>query len=171
MDPARRLTAKPQERWSGCAVVYGPAASQGSKRIGRAGKSGKSILIDTDKRLKPWRSELIAAMQDCLPEKPLDEAVWVRICISVPRPRAHFGTGRNADLLKPNVPVLPATGRDVDKVARACFDAGTAAGWWRDDSRIACVQITRVYGPELVSVEAGSAEAGWQPLPERVHAY
>ena len=40
-----------------------------------------------------------------------------------PRPRSHFGTGRNAGQLKPSAPFYVRTRPDLDKLARAVGDA------------------------------------------------
>jgi Holliday junction resolvase RusA-like endonuclease len=74
--------------------------------------------------------------------------MFVNLRIYVARPADHYGTGRNAGKLKPNVPAFPATGLDIDKVTRACLDAGTVAGWWTNDSRVARCSIARYYDAE-----------------------
>ena len=130
--------------WLGCAEVHGPAASQGSKRLGRARGSGKPMLLDADPRLKSWRGQMQAGMLQTAPPAPLDAPVRVRISVDVPRPRTHYGTGRNAGVLKATAPSLPMSGRDLDKIARACLDAGTGI-WWRDDSRVVTLEVNRTY--------------------------
>ena len=130
--------------WSGTAVVYGEAATQGSKRLVRAGGTGRPLMVDDNPRLKNWRGQLQAAMLQCAPSAPIDAPVWVRLRVYVPRPRSHYGTGKNADKLKETAPFHPCTGKDLDKIQRAVGDAGTGI-WWRDDNRICAWDVCRLY--------------------------
>jgi Holliday junction resolvase RusA-like endonuclease len=131
------------EDWRGNVTILGPAQSQGSKRLVRNRKTGATLLIEQNAKLKPWRQELITLMREQRPPYPLDCAVGVEIMIYVARPRSHYGSGRNAYVLKPSAPDLPSTGKDLDKIVRACNDAGTIAGWWCNDSRIVDLHVRR----------------------------
>lgn len=133
------------------ATVYGEAESQGSKRIGRT-KAGKPIVLDASPRTRSWRQELSREMQRDRPLSPLEGPVVVGIVVFVQRPQSHYGTGRNAGNLKPNAPEHPASGKDLDKVARACLDAAKSI-WWKDDRQVCQLSIARVYGaPERVTI-------------------
>lgn len=130
--------------WVGKAEVYGPVQGQGSKRLGRNQATGKPLLLDANPKTRSWRQDLRREMLRTAPERPLDCAVRVYLTIYVPRPRSHYGTGRNKDRLKPSAPVFPPVGVDVDKVARAALDAGTGV-WWSDDRRVAFLIVRRLY--------------------------
>lgn len=130
--------------WRGEAKVLGVAASQGSKSLVTNKHTGKSMMLDADRNLKPWRREMQAEMRECAPPALLDGPVMIELEIHVRRPQSHYGTGRNAGKLKPNQPSTPRTGRDADKVLRACFDAATGI-WWTDDKRAAAGRFRRVY--------------------------
>lgn len=141
--------------WRGEAIVFGEAAAQGSKTAYANKKGGRPIMVDADKKLKSWRGQLQAEMDACAPPSPLDETVWVFLTVYVSRPRSHYGTGRNAGVLKPTAPLLPKSGKDLDKIARAVGDAGSRI-WWTDDSRIAAWTIFRLYDArERTLVRAG----------------
>lgn len=129
------------------ATVYGPAHSMGSKRIGRT-RDGRPIVLDDDPKLRSWQQELILAMRIRRPERPWDGAVAMRIDVFVPRPKSHFGTGRNAGVLKDNAPDRPRSGRDCDKICRAIFDAAKVAGWYTDDQRVAELRVYRWWADE-----------------------
>jgi len=145
-EPLQRTVPAPA--WLGAACVWGPAQSQGSKRgfihphLKRNHKPVVMIVDDNDKALKSWRQELVDAMQRHKPVKALDCPVAVNIVLYVPRPRAHY---RVSGELKPNAPLLPASGRDIDKVARAILDAGQIARWWVNDARVCSLTIQRRY--------------------------
>jgi len=146
--------------WRGMVVIYGPAATQGSKttflKEGISKKTGRPykfpVMLDDNKNLKPWRSQAVAEMREVRPDAPLDEAMFARITVYVKRPAAHFRTNGE---LKPTAPKYPKVGKDHDKIARACFDAMKIGGWVSDDSRFADLHIKRRYdSEERVVIEA-----------------
>jgi hypothetical protein len=70
--------------------------------------------------------------------------------------------------LKPNAPALPAAGRDIDKVARAIFDAGQIARWWTNDARVTDLHMRRRYDDgvgERSWVWAWAVDQPDQPMP------
>lgn len=90
---------------------------------------------------------------------PTREAVAVALRFGLPRPKGHWGTGRNADRLKPSAPAWPATKPDVDKLERAVLDALTGV-LWADDSQVVVLSADKVYAPTpmtLVTVQAPPA--------------
>lgn len=68
--------------------------------------------------------------------EPVTGPVVVWLVGFLPRPKSHFGTGRNASKLKPSAPAVPATKPDLDKLARLVGDSLTNAGVLRDDAQI-----------------------------------
>lgn len=141
--------------WLGSACVWGPAQTQGSKR-GFVHPHLKRVVIvdDNDKALKSWRQELVDAMQRHKPDKALDCPVAVNVLLYVPRPQSHYRTGSQAGELKANAPLLPASGRDIDKVARAILDAGQIARWWVNDARVCELTMRRRF-------DDGIGERSW----------
>ncbi len=132
--------------WKGFVTVYGKAAAQGSKRIGRAGgANGKPILLDADPRLKFWRAQMQDEMRATAPAELLPGIGYsASLIVFVQRPGAHF---RANGTLKENAPVMPVSGLDLDKVQRACGDAGTGL-WWRDDRQVVKWTAERLYSPD-----------------------
>jgi Holliday junction resolvase RusA-like endonuclease len=160
--------------WRASFTVYGEARSQGSKRLGRAGKDGKPILIEADPRLRPWQAEVREAMRRVAPPVPVLGPVAVQLVVYVARPRSHYGTGRHAGTRKRSAPWWPAAGKDLDKQARGLADCGTGL-LWRDDRQIAVWRIFRLYDPrprievlawELPPDRQGDGLDGFQPLRE-----
>ncbi len=141
-------------------VVYGSPATMGSKRIGRS-RAGVPIVLDAnDAGLRSWQQQVTLEMRRVRPVVPWDCAVSVSIVVYVDRPRSHFGTGRNAGKLKDNAPYCPASGRDLDKVARALLDCGKNAGWYTDDQRVSDLVVIRRYAREGACVTVRCEEAG-----------
>ena len=130
--------------------VPGVPAAQGSKR-----HVGNGRMVEMSKRLGPWRAAIAEAIVEAGWQRDpiLAGPVAVSLTFTMPRPKSHYGTGRNADRLKPNAPdwVSTAVG-DIDKLCRAVLDAITEAGAWRDDSQVALLTAWRLYGEPGVTI-------------------
>lgn len=61
------------------------------------------------------------------------------------RPKSHFGTGKNAAVLKPTAPKYMSNAPDCDKCLRLIGDALTIAGVIEDDKLIALMRGTKKY--------------------------
>lgn len=119
--------------------VHGTPAPQGSKR-----HVGNGIMVESSKRVKPWRQDVKHAALGALTDR-LEGPVLVRVTFYLPRPRAHYGTGRNAARLKPAAPTYHEKRPDLDKLLRSTLDALGEAGVWRDDSQVTEVQAVKRY--------------------------
>lgn len=135
-------------------VVYGKAAPAGSKTA-FVGKGGKAFVRDSSKGSYAWKDKVsdraaeVWGNTNALVTGPLE--VW--ITFYVPRPKTHFGTGRNSDVLKESAPKFPDKKPDVLKLARAVEDGMTGAVW-RDDAQIVSEHIHKEYGePARVVIE------------------
>lgn len=127
--------------------VIGLPAPQGSKR-----HVGRGVMIESSKGVKPWRQDVAAAAAQAIAMashfKAFATPVKVRATFTFPRPKSHYGTGRNANILKPNAPHYVGKKPDIDKVLRSTFDALSTAGVWRDDDLAVDVKAVKVYGPQ-----------------------
>lgn len=123
-------------------TVPGVPESQGSLRhVGRG-----RLIAQNEGRLKAWRSAVEAAAREAWAgTDPLDGPCKVRLTFRLPRPAGHYGTGRNADRLRPSAPNYPERKKDLDKLIRAVFDALTYAAVWTDDSRAVQVLALKMY--------------------------
>lgn len=63
----------------------------------------------------------------------------------LPRPKAHYGSGKNANVLKGSAPTRPTGKPDRDNLDKAVCDAITAAGVWVDDSQVTSGTIRKRY--------------------------
>lgn len=127
--------------------VHGLPAPQGSKR-----HVGRGIMVESSKRVKPWREAVKHAALDVLSLNNADdypfgtEPVGITATFYLPRPKGHFRTGRNAHLLRDAAPDYPATKPDIDKILRSSLDALGEACVWRDDSQVVHVVARKEYG-------------------------
>lgn len=147
--------------------VAGFPAPQGSKRILPAGgkRGGRPLLVDDHPGLKAWRARVTGAAKTALQDfgQPPAGAAVVTLTFFLPRPPTHFGTGKNAGLVKPSAPVDMAVKPDLDKLARAVFDSLTVAKVWADDSRVNGAHLFKRYAdgqPAGVAVSVAWQGAG-----------
>lgn len=123
-------------------TVYGTQKPMGSKRAFKT-KSGKLIVTDqSGEKLKSWQHDIRVMML----EKPgqYEGPISIEIYFHIPRPKSHYGTGKNANVLKADVPEYVTVKPDLDKLARAVLDCGTGI-WYRDDSQVCEIKLVKQY--------------------------
>lgn len=127
-------------------TVHGLAAPAGSKKGFVNKRTGKVIITDASKRSKPWQNDVAHAALDAMADRPpLEGALELAVTFHMPRPKGHYGTGRNAGVIKPTAPAFPTVKPDATKLLRALEDACTGVVW-RDDAQIVTQHIRKVYG-------------------------
>jgi len=121
-------------------MVYGVPVPQGSKKV-----IGRNVIEMADARLRSWRQDVAGnAKQAMEGASPYIEPVDVRLMFWLPRPRNHYGTGRNAEKLKSSAPVAPAVHPDLDKLTRAVLDALTGIVF-HDDKQVVGLRLSKLY--------------------------
>lgn len=111
--------------------VYGTPAPQGSKRHVGGGR-----MIESSKKVKPWRQDVKAAAEAWLHENgrpvPMDGPLVARMVFTLPKPKSAPKTRRTYADRKP----------DLSKLLRSTEDALTDAGLIADDARL--VEFSRL---------------------------
>lgn len=133
-------------------VVYGTPRAAGSKRfVGK--KGGKGIIIDASKKSKPWKKEVAQVAGEARADMALMEGpLRATFTFYQARPKGHYGTGRNAGVLKDSAPLFPIVKPDALKLARGVEDALSKVVY-RDDSQIVVEHLYKRYGtPERVEI-------------------
>lgn len=124
-------------------IAYGKPIPQGSKTRGKFG-----MWDDNAKVLHPWRATVKTAAGIARGELPTIEGpAQVEAVFTMPRPKDHYGTGRNAEVLKASAPAWPigrGTG-DVDKMSRALLDSLADAGVFTNDVQVVSLVGLKVY--------------------------
>ena len=126
--------------------VYGSPAPKGSlKCIGARGKQ-RHVLIEDNTNTKPWR-ELVEKAGRALPVSGLEGPVGVEVTLTLPRPKSHYGTGRNATVLKPTSPLWPISHQagDTDKLGRTVLDGLQDAELFADDCLVVELTARKCY--------------------------
>ena len=144
-------------------IVLGTPAPQGSKHgyavKAKGAYTGKVAQVESSAKVKPWRMAVKyaalneIAMLDWI-YQPMTGAIVLEVTFRLPRPKGHYGTGRNAGLLKPTAPFHPNGRPDLDKLLRSTLDALGEAGVWGDDAQVVTVRGAKKYATDYEPVGA-----------------
>jgi len=130
--------------------VVGTPQTRGSKRPFRRGK--KIVMVDDNKRSGGWMGQVADAARQVYTGPLLRGPVTFEMTFRRARPKGHYGTGRNAGVLKDSAPRYPIGSPDVTKCVRAAEDALTKVVWY-DDAQVVSQENHKVYGePEGVTI-------------------
>jgi Holliday junction resolvase RusA-like endonuclease len=144
-------------------TVHGRPITQGSKVKVKWGQ------LDANwKTLRPWRDNVRSAALEARGDtEPILGPVEVDIVFTFDRPAGHFGTGRNAGMLKASSPAYPAnlTSGDIDKLQRSCFDALTDAQVWKDDAQVVRVEADKLYAGHQHALAGPGCVIHVRPMP------
>lgn len=114
--------------------VAGHPAPQGSKSFKGTTHTGRAILVESSKRVKPWRAIVNAAARQHMQGRPPARGpVAVAIAFVLPRPK-------NLPKTRPTPPAIKRP--DIDKLERAILDAITAV-CFHDDSQVTKIESTK----------------------------
>lgn len=116
-------------------IVGARPAPQGSKSLMRL-RSGRSIMVESSRMVKPWRSLVANAARDA-GIAMRDGPVAVSIVTRWTRPASHYGKRG----LRATAAAYPGYA-DCDKLARAIFDA-LAGIAYRNDRQVVRFEISR----------------------------
>jgi crossover junction endodeoxyribonuclease RusA len=92
-----------------------------------------------------WRSDVYTAALSHRPPVPLDGPVALAMRFFLPRPKSHFGSGRNAGIVKSSAPTIPITKPDLDNLVKLVMDVLTDLGYWRDDCQVTVLRASKGY--------------------------
>ncbi len=129
-------------------TVYGVPQPAGSKRafiIRRKDGSQHTNVTDANPKAASWKTLVADAARRAYSGPLLRSMLTVGMTFYFPRPKAHYGTGRNAGRVKTNAPIHKATKPDVLKLARGTEDALTGIVW-ADDAQTISLAAKKTYG-------------------------
>lgn len=117
----------------------------GSKRAFRNPHTGGIVVLDDNRKAAGWKERVALAARQAYAGEPLTCPLRVDVTFWAMRPRGHYGSGRNAERVKPSAPLMPATKPDATKLWRSTEDALTGIVW-RDDAQIVTQVVRKRYG-------------------------
>lgn len=122
--------------------VDGTPAPMGSHRAFVRGKH--AVLVNDNKGTAPWQERVRWAFRQAYSGEPHVGLVDVVLRFEFPRPKSHYGTGKNATTIKASAPEVVTVKPDIDKLVRAVLDCGTGI-LWRDDSQVVTLRVAKIY--------------------------
>ena len=92
-----------------------------------------------------WKSEIALAAREFIPKEKIAGPIHLTLHFFIPRPKSHYGTGKNAKVLKPSAPMYHTSKPDADNLTKAACDALTRIGMWEDDDQVVVWDGRKVY--------------------------
>ena len=140
-------------------TVHGRPQQKGSKTSRWAPRKGGGInvwQVDSNVNARPWANLVTDAAMRAASDGRIvliRGAVDIELAFYFRRPKGHYGTGRNAQALKPSAPLSMTTTPDIDKLARCALDALVGV-LIADDSLVVELGLSKQYGePERMEVQ------------------
>ena len=93
---------------------------------------------------KDHKANLLTIVQAQAPPTPLTGSLSVELAFFFSRIKGHFGTGKNAGILKKSAPKWHIVRPDIDNCAKMIYDCLNHV-FWHDDSQICCAKIWKRY--------------------------
>ncbi|MCE5269162.1 MAG: RusA family crossover junction endodeoxyribonuclease [Planctomycetaceae bacterium] len=134
--------------------VLGQPATQGSKKVvpiyGKHGpimKDGRVLTraVEDNPQTAVWRQQVASAARIAYGGPLLLGPIALRLVFERPRPKGHFGSGKNASVVKSSAPDYPTSKPDSTKLTRAVEDSLTGV-LWQDDSQVVEHHISKRWG-------------------------
>jgi len=109
----------------------------------RAVRAGKFIRTydpsSKDKEDFSWK-----AISKLKPDSPFTGPISLVVVFYMPRPKSHYGSGKNASILKKSAPSYHVTKPDTDNLLKFVKDAFNKI-YWKDDSQVYLVTAQKCY--------------------------
>jgi Holliday junction resolvase RusA-like endonuclease len=115
--------------------IAGRPHGQGSMS-GYATPGTSRVRMVHPRHTRDHRDLVVGELRRAWGREPLRGPVHVDVELVFARPKAHYGTGRNSELLKPSAPEVMSTGLDLDKGLRLIGDSLVLSGVIVDDRQI-----------------------------------
>jgi Holliday junction resolvase RusA-like endonuclease len=119
-------------------TVYGQPAPQGSKKFVGHAKNGRGLMIESSKKVKPWREAVKWAAIEA--QGSVAGAVEVEMTFTLPKPASAPKKRQTWPDRKP----------DLSKLVRSTEDALTDCAVWEDDARVVRCAAAKVFPGEGV---------------------
>jgi Holliday junction resolvase RusA-like endonuclease len=114
-------------------MIPGEPVSKNRPRFARIGK-GVRTYSDQEDEQSLWVME--ARKQTRRLNRFFDGAVEIRVRFWIKRPAGHYGSGKNAEILRPSALVVPEKKSDLDNYEKFMLDCLNHCHIWKDDSYV-----------------------------------
>lgn len=99
------------------------------------------------KTAEGWKSQIADALRNHVPAQPITGPVCLDLTFYFPRPKGHYGTGKNELRLKPNAPRMHTQKPDRDNLDKPFLDCLKTLGVFGDDAQVCDGSIKKLWCP------------------------
>lgn len=92
-----------------------------------------------------WKRDVGFAARPYMPSEPWAVPIHLELVFYFPRPKGHYGSGKNAGKIKDTAPRLHTVRPDCENCIKAVQDALTEMRFWVDDCWVAKVWADKLY--------------------------
>lgn len=124
--------------------VIGVPRPGGSKKGFVNPRTGRVVIVEDCKKTKSWRDSVVAAVRETYTGQPLAGPIRLNVTFYLPRPKGHYGSGKNSLFIKSSAPRYPTVKPDRTKLLRSTEDALSKI-LWRDDTQIITGIVSKYY--------------------------
>lgn len=114
----------------------------------KAVRRGAHVGVYTPSSADEWRDTVKRGLNRHA-GKNIDGAFAVKLSFFLPRPRSHFRSGKFSHLLKESAPEYHTKAPDCDNLAKLVLDVMTKIAYFKDDSQVALLYVTKAYASDL----------------------
>ena len=118
---------------------------KGGDLVTRANGSPVVVTRDDNDRVMDWRQAVAHAARQVYDGELLTGPLAITVAFQFARPKGHYGTGKNASVLRGSADEHHTQKPDTTKLLRAVEDALTAVVW-RDDSQVVNQVASKQWG-------------------------
>jgi len=108
----------------------------------RSSSRGK-FIHNYDPSAKDKKDFLLQAMP-YKPKIPPTSPIYLTVWFCMPRPKSHYGTGKNQGVVKDSAPTWHTARPDIDNLFKLMADSLNGV-FWKDDSQICSVIAQKLY--------------------------
>lgn len=125
-------------------TIFGKPAQMGSKKAFYIKSLKRSTIVDdNNKSKKAWAASVSQAASQVMGGKRLITGpVSLTVAFYFSRPKSHYGSGKNAGIVKPSACMHHIQSPDLDKLVRCLGDALTGI-IYRDDRQVFALMASR----------------------------
>ena len=107
-------------------------------------KAGKFVMTYDPSEVE--KTNFLLTVQKYAPKSPILGDIRLKLWFCMPRPRGHYGTGRNDGILKASAPRWHTKRPDLDNLIKFVLDALGGRGiYWKDDSQVYSIVAQKLY--------------------------
>lgn len=107
-------------------------------------RAGRGFAYNADSReMKAWKAALDDALRPFSFPGDFEGPMHVELVFRLPRPKAHYRTGKFSHLLKDSAPGDHQSRCDLDNLSKVILDKITRSGYWVDDNQVVFMSVRK----------------------------